>query len=133
MSPSYRLLPPRADVAAPTLDADQRRVVDHDGGPLLVLAGPGTGKTTTLVEAIVERVEARGADPESVLALTRTLAHAGDSVREMSDDFGLQDFEGRSYPGWHHHMTLVSAAYAYSRFHGRPAPTGGGERLLVAA
>ncbi|HEX7716554.1 MAG TPA: ATP-dependent helicase, partial [Marmoricola sp.] len=70
MSPSYRLLPPRADVAAPTLDADQRRVVDHDGGPLLVLAGPGTGKTTTLVEAIVERVEARGADPESVLALT---------------------------------------------------------------
>ncbi|MBX9427549.1 MULTISPECIES: transposase [Streptomyces] len=70
---------------------------------------------------------------ESVLALTRTLAHAGESVREMSDDFGLQDFEGRSYPGWHHHMTLVSAAYAYSRFNRRPAPTGGGERLLVAA
>ncbi|UOE21202.1 transposase [Thermobifida halotolerans] len=27
--------------------------------------------------------------------------------------FGLRDFEGRSFPGWHHHMTLVSAAYAY--------------------
>ena len=40
------------------------------GGPLLVLAGPGTGKTTTLVEAIVDRVENRGASPDSVLALT---------------------------------------------------------------
>ncbi len=25
----------------------------------------------------------------------------------------MQDFEGRSFVGWHHHMTLVSAAYAY--------------------
>jgi superfamily I DNA/RNA helicase/RecB family exonuclease len=55
---------------APTLDADQRRVVDHPGGPLLVLAGPGTGKTTTLVEAVVDRVERRGLAPEQVLVLT---------------------------------------------------------------
>lgn len=51
------------------LDAEQQRVVDHEGGPLLVLAGPGTGKTTTLVEAVVRRVE-QGARPEEVLALT---------------------------------------------------------------
>ncbi|MGW7409900.1 IS701 family transposase [Streptomyces sp. NPDC054833] len=68
---------------------------------------------------------------ESVLALTRTLAQAERSVRAMTDGFGLLDFEGRSYPGWHHHMTLVSAAYAYSRFDQRP--TGGGERMLIAA
>jgi superfamily I DNA/RNA helicase/RecB family exonuclease len=59
-----------APAAAPLLDDDQQRVVDHEGGPLLVLAGPGTGKTTTLVEAIVDRVERRGADPAQVLALT---------------------------------------------------------------
>ena len=35
-----------------------------------MLAGPGTGKTTTLVEAIVDRIETRGADPSQVLALT---------------------------------------------------------------
>ena len=35
-----------------------------------MLAGPGTGKTTTLVEAIVDRIERRGADPSQVLALT---------------------------------------------------------------
>ena len=34
----------------PVLDPAQRAVVEHAGGPLLVLAGPGTGKTTTLVE-----------------------------------------------------------------------------------
>ena len=54
----------------PPLDEFQQSVVDHPGGPLLVLAGPGTGKTTTLVEAIVDRIERRGADPASVLALT---------------------------------------------------------------
>src|SRR5919202_1591283 len=68
---NYRLAFARATPrVAPVLDRDQRSVVDHAGGPLLVLAGPGTGKTTTLVEAIVDRIENRGASPESVLALT---------------------------------------------------------------
>ncbi|MFF4095947.1 ATP-dependent helicase [Streptomyces sp. NPDC001834] len=56
-------------VDPPLLDAAQRAVVDHPGGPLLVLAGPGTGKTTTLVEAVAARV-ARGGDPGRVLVLT---------------------------------------------------------------
>ena len=68
---TYRLLHERsAPLAPPTLDPFQQSVVDHPGGPLLVLAGPGTGKTTTLVEAIVDRIERRGASPDSVLALT---------------------------------------------------------------
>ncbi|EPD55178.1 hypothetical protein HMPREF1211_08079 [Streptomyces sp. HGB0020] len=44
-------------------------MVDHEGGPLLVLAGPGTGKTTTLVESVAAHV-ARGGDPERILVLT---------------------------------------------------------------
>lgn len=51
------------------LDAAQRAVVDHPGGPLLVLAGPGTGKTTTLVESVAARVAA-GTDPARILVLT---------------------------------------------------------------
>ncbi|HEY6934837.1 MAG TPA: ATP-dependent DNA helicase [Marmoricola sp.] len=67
----YQLVRQRlARAEAPHLDSSQRAVVEHGTGPLLVLAGPGTGKTTTLVEAIVDRIERRGADPESVLALT---------------------------------------------------------------
>ena len=42
----------------------------HAGGPLLVLAGPGTGKTTAIVEAVVERITERRIDPERVLVLT---------------------------------------------------------------
>ena len=55
--------------ASPVLDAYQRAVVDHRAGPLLVLAGPGTGKTTTLVEAVAARVR-RGVDPDRILVLT---------------------------------------------------------------
>ncbi|MZF84937.1 ATP-dependent DNA helicase [Streptomyces sp. SID5643] len=67
---AYRLVrTPPARVDPPHLDASQRSVVDHTAGPLLVLAGPGTGKTTTLVESVAERV-ARGGDPERILVLT---------------------------------------------------------------
>ena len=67
---TYRLVPHAVADHRPTLDEQQQRVVDHDGGPLLVLAGPGTGKTTTLVEAVVDRIDRRGAGPDTVLALT---------------------------------------------------------------
>jgi len=47
----YRLVRHPAAAAAPLrLDAPQQQVVSHSGGPLLVLAGPGTGKTATIVE-----------------------------------------------------------------------------------
>ncbi len=45
---------------------------------MLVLAGPGTGKTTTIVEAVVDRIENRGADPERVLVLTFSRKAAGE-------------------------------------------------------
>ncbi|MGN6161546.1 MAG: ATP-dependent helicase [Marmoricola sp.] len=66
----YRLRRRSGEVVAPALDADQQRVVDHEAGPLLVLAGPGTGKTTTLAEAITDRIVGRDAPVDSVLALT---------------------------------------------------------------
>ncbi len=71
MSVTYRLeRATRPRDAGIELDASQRRVVDHESGPLLVLAGPGTGKTTTLVEAVVQRVENHGLSPDEVLVLT---------------------------------------------------------------
>ena len=58
-------------VRSPALDEDQLSVVAHPGGPLLVLAGPGTGKTTTLVEAMVSRLCGPDAlRPDQVLGLT---------------------------------------------------------------
>src|SRR5688500_19186299 len=69
-APVYRLVQGEPAVAArPRLDSTQQAVVDHPGGPLLVLAGPGTGKTTTIVEAVAARIDA-GVDPEQILVLT---------------------------------------------------------------
>jgi len=36
--------------------------------------------------------------------------------RELKDELGLDHFEGRSWPGWHHHVTLASMAYAFLVF-----------------
>ena len=69
--PAYRLV--RRPVPAtdpPLLDEDQLRVVGHAGGPLLVLAGPGTGKTTAIVETVAGRITGRGVDPGRILVLT---------------------------------------------------------------
>lgn len=68
--------------AAPVLDVGQRAVVDHCRGPLRVLGAPGTGKTTTLVEAVVARVERDGIDAGDVLVLAPTRLAAA-RLREM--------------------------------------------------
>ncbi|WP_433545800.1 ATP-dependent helicase [Streptomyces sp. CA-294286] len=67
---AYRLVRTAPErTGPPLLDAHQRAVVDHGKGPLLVLAGPGTGKTTTLIEAVASRIAA-GGRPERILVLT---------------------------------------------------------------
>jgi superfamily I DNA/RNA helicase/RecB family exonuclease len=53
------------------LDALQRRAVDHDDGPLLVVGGAGTGKTALLLERFVRLVDA-GADPDRIVLVVRT-------------------------------------------------------------
>ncbi len=63
-----------------TPDADQQRVIEHRGGPLLVLAGPGTGKTATVVELVADRVERDGLRPDQVLVLTFS-RRAADELR----------------------------------------------------
>ncbi len=66
----------------PTLDDTQRRAVLHRGSPVRVLGGPGSGKTTTLVEAVASRVDADGVDPGQVLVLGPTRL-AASRLREL--------------------------------------------------
>jgi superfamily I DNA/RNA helicase len=54
---------------APGLDDSQRKAAEAEDGPHLVEAGPGTGKTRTLI-ARIEWLLKRGIDPASILALT---------------------------------------------------------------
>jgi DNA helicase II / ATP-dependent DNA helicase PcrA len=54
------------------LDPDQRAAAEAPDGPLLIVAGPGTGKTRTLVHLLAHRIRDRGVPPERCLAVTFT-------------------------------------------------------------
>jgi SRSO17 transposase len=45
--------------------------------------------------------------------LVKVRCRAGAELASLNDEFGLRSFEGRSFQGWHHHVTLVSAAQIY--------------------
>src|SRR5580658_2766933 len=59
-------------------DDRQREAIEHVHGPMLVVAGAGTGKTSVLIHRIERLVEQGHAQPEQVLALTYTVAAAGE-------------------------------------------------------
>lgn len=54
------------------LDSDQQRALEHTTGPLLIVAGPGSGKTRTLTHRIAHLIEGNGIDPASCLTITFT-------------------------------------------------------------
>ncbi|MFC1417386.1 ATP-dependent helicase [Streptacidiphilus cavernicola] len=112
---AYRLVrEPVATPVPPVLDAYQQAVADHRGGPLLVLAGPGTGKTTTLVEAVTRRL-AEGVAPEQVLVLTFSRKAAVELRDRMTARAGADPATaGRGVP---QATTFHSFCYALVRAH----------------
>lgn len=72
---------------------------------MLVLAGPGTGKTTTIVEAVVDRIENRGVDPERVLVLTFSRKAAGELRQRIT---------GRLHRTTRTPLALTFHSYAYA-------------------
>src|SRR6185369_9965461 len=66
------------------LNKEQIAAVTHGGGPLLIVAGAGTGKTTVITRRIAYLIEQKLAKPEEVLALTFTDKAAGE-MQERAD------------------------------------------------
>jgi ATP-dependent DNA helicase UvrD/PcrA len=72
--------PPKTGLLG-ALNEAQRRAVLHGSGPLLISAGPGTGKTRTLTHRIAYLIREMAVPPDRILAVTFT-AKATDEMRE---------------------------------------------------
>ena len=83
----------------PDLTEAQRSAVEHPGGPLLIVAGAGTGKTTTLVLRFAWLVD-HGRSPEEILALTFSPA-AADALRERIEDAITAPYEELTVTTFH--------------------------------
>lgn len=95
---------PHVPLDLDSLNEKQRAAVEHLDGPLLVLAGAGSGKTRTLTYRLAHLLEQGRASPHSILALTFTrkaaaeLAHRLEAlVGDSAKDISATTFHGLGY------------------------------------
>ena len=70
------------------LNREQYRVIEHDGGALIIIAGPGTGKTRTLTQKIAYLIQKKKVSPENILAVTFTNKASQEMRQRLETIFG---------------------------------------------
>ena len=97
--------PPAPDALLDGLNPEQRAAAGHPGGPLLVVAGAGTGKTRTLVHRVAVLL-ARGVRPERILLLTFTRRAAQEMLARVERLVGpaAKHVQGGTFHSAAHHV-----------------------------
>lgn len=80
---------------AKQLNEEQRQAVEHGDGPLLIVAGAGTGKTTVLTHRYVQLLNSKQLKPENIAALTFT-----EKAAEEMEDRVLELLPNGAYDFW---------------------------------
>ncbi len=97
------------------LNPEQQKAVQHGDGPLLILAGAGSGKTKTLTHRIAYLIAEKQLSPQEILAVTFTNKAAGEMRTRLARLLG-QDSESRGFMPWM--GTFHSIAVRILRFYG---------------
>src|SRR2546423_6168408 len=80
--------PPGTERLRADLTPEQAQAVQHGGGPLLLLAGPGAGKTRTLTHRAAHLIATERARPSEILAVTFSARAAGELRLRLADLLG---------------------------------------------
>jgi DNA helicase-2/ATP-dependent DNA helicase PcrA len=75
------------------LNKEQKEAVEHKDGPLLIVAGAGTGKTTVITKRIANIIKQEWARPEEILALTFTEKAAGEMEERVINTLSYGYFD----------------------------------------
>lgn len=109
--------PQSADDILGALDPEQREVAANPSGPMVVLAGAGTGKTRAITHRIAYGVASGAYQPQRVLAVTFTARAAGE-MRTRLRDLGVAGVQARTF----HSAALRQLHYFWPSAIGGAAP-----------